>query len=196
MKSYANTTKGKAQAKRMNECRLALGCSTAKDFFSKYSNGLFSYPQYQKYESGERLLCRKASILFAQIFNVNWEWLQKGICSDKKDTQEITPNRIRELRKNKGLTQVELAEILGVTQNAIYKLETGASDLDTKWMKKLSIALEVKPYELLPLEWQPAPISEKEQQILDIVRESEKSQNTPKDKINLYKSSNKETKAG
>lgn len=105
-------------------------------------------------------------------------------------------NRIRELRKNKGLTQVELAEILGVTQTAIYKLETGASDLDTKWMEKLSIALEVKPYELLPLEWQPTPISEKEQQILDIVRESEKLQNVPKDKTNLYKSSNKETKAG
>ena len=105
-------------------------------------------------------------------------------------------NRIRELRKNKGLTQVELAEILGVTQTAIYKLETGASDLDTKWMEKLSIALEVKPYELLPLEWQPTPISEKEQQILDIVRESEKLQNVPKDKTNLYKSSNKETQAG
>ncbi len=109
---------------------------------------------------------------------------------------KIPKNRIRVLRKNKGLTQVELAEILGVTQNAIYKLETGESDLNTKWMEKLSIALDVKPYELLPLEWQPTPISEKEQQILDIVRESEKLQNVPKDKTNLYKSSNKETKTG
>ncbi len=71
----------------------------------------------------------------------------------------MAKNRIRELRKERGLTQVELAKILGVTQNAIYKLETGESDLNTKWMEKLSSALNVKPYELLPIEWQPQPIS-------------------------------------
>lgn len=48
----------------------------------------------------------------------------------------MAKNRIRELRKKRGLTQVELAKLLGVTQTAIYKLETGASDLDMKWMEK------------------------------------------------------------
>ena len=41
---------------------------------------------------------------------------------------DLAKNRIRELRKERGLTQVELAKMLGVTQNAIYKLETGESD--------------------------------------------------------------------
>lgn len=85
----------------------------------------------------------------------------------------MAKNRIRELRKERGLTQVELAKILGVTQNAIYKLETGESDLNTKWMEKLSSALNVKPYELLPIEWQPQPISKEEEQILALFRKKE-----------------------
>lgn len=105
-------------------------------------------------------------------------------------------NRIKELRKKKNLTQKELAKLVGLDYTHIGRIENGDRTLDVEYLEKFATALGVKPYELLPLEWQPAPISEKEQQILDIVRESEKSQNTPKDKTNLYKSSNKETKAG
>lgn len=103
----------------------------------------------------------------------------------------MTENRVRELRKKRGLTQVELAEKLGVTQTAIYKLETGASDLDTKWMKKISDVLGVKPYELLPQEWQPQAITEEEQQILALFRKKTNTQNSStqtEDKTNLYKS--------
>ncbi len=85
MESFANTPQGKAQAKRLVECRLALGCTSAMDFYNRYGKGksqdgkdLFSYPQYQKYESGERLLSQKAAIQFAQIFKKDWEWLQNG----------------------------------------------------------------------------------------------------------------------
>lgn len=103
----------------------------------------------------------------------------------------MSKNRVRELRKKLGLTQVELAEKIGVTQTAIYKLETGASDLDTKWMKKISDALGVKPYELLPKEWQPQEITEEEKQILELFRKKTNIQNSPaqtEDKTNLYKS--------
>jgi len=74
----SNTPEGKAQAKRLVDCRLKLGCTSAKDFYEKYSNGLFSYQQYQKYESGERLLGSKAAMLYSSIFNVDWEWLKNG----------------------------------------------------------------------------------------------------------------------
>lgn len=104
-------------------------------------------------------------------------------------------NRIKELRKKKHLTQKELAKLVGLDYTHIGRIENGDRTLDVEYLEKFAIALGVKPYELLPLEWQPTPISEKEQQILDIVRESEKLQNVPKDKTNLYKSSNKETKA-
>ena len=103
----------------------------------------------------------------------------------------MSKNRVRELRKKLGLTQVELAEKIGVTQTAIYKLETGASDLDTKWMKKISDVLGVKPYELLPKEWQPQEITEEEKQLLELFRKKTNTQNTPtqtEDKTNRYKS--------
>lgn len=103
----------------------------------------------------------------------------------------MVSNRLRELRKKNGLTQVELAERLGVTQTAIYKLETGASDLDTKWMEKLSKILNVRPYELLPKEWQPQEITEEERQLLELFRKKtniEDSTIQTEDKANRYKS--------
>lgn len=102
----------------------------------------------------------------------------------------MADNRIRELRKERGLTQVELAQMLGVTQTAIYKLETGASDLDTKWMKKISQALNVNPCELLPLEWQPPILTPEEKELLALFRKKSVPQNSTtqkQNKANLYK---------
>ena len=76
--NFSNTAEGKAQSKRLVDCRFKLGCPNAKVFFEKYSQGRFSYPQYQKYESGERLLSKKAAILYAGIFDVDWEWLKEN----------------------------------------------------------------------------------------------------------------------
>lgn len=76
--NFSNTAEGKAQSKRLVDCRFKLGCPNAKVFFEKYSQGRFSYPQYQKYESGERLLSKKAAMLYAEIFDVDWEWLKDG----------------------------------------------------------------------------------------------------------------------
>lgn len=77
--NFANTVEGKAQSKKLVDCRLKLGCATAKDFYDKFNNGIFSYSQYQKYESGERLLSKKAAMLYANIFNVDWEWLKGNV---------------------------------------------------------------------------------------------------------------------
>lgn len=82
----------------------------------------------------------------------------------------MADNRIRELRKERGLTQVELAQMLGVSQTAIYKLETGASDLDTRWMKKISQVLNVRPCELLPLDWQSPILTPEEKELLALFR--------------------------
>lgn len=84
--NFSNTPAGKAQAKRLVDRRLALGCNNAKDFYDKYNKGMFSYPQYQKYESGERLLSKKAAILYSSIFNVDWEWLKDG---DKVELEPV-----------------------------------------------------------------------------------------------------------
>lgn len=78
-------------------------------------------------------------------------------------------NSIKEIRKRKGVTQVQLAKILGVSQGAIQMLETGQRGLDLNWMQKIAKALDVEPWELLPKDMQPN-ISPEEQEILRTIR--------------------------
>jgi len=80
-------------------------------------------------------------------------------------------NRIRELRKQRGITQVELAKKLGITQGGIQKLEVGSRNLDIEWMRKISKALDCQPYELLPLDMQPN-ITPEETEILRAIRKA------------------------
>lgn len=84
----SQTLQGKEQSKRLIELRLALGCRSAKEFFDKYSNGRFSYPQYQKYESGERLLSAKSAILYSLIFKCDPDYLRFGKAPAKKQKDD------------------------------------------------------------------------------------------------------------
>ncbi len=99
-------------------------------------------------------------------------------------------NRIKELRKKKHLTQKELASLVGLDYTHIGRIENGERTLDVEYLEKFAKALDVKPYELLPLEWQPQPITKEEEQILALFRKKEQTTPTsPSDKTNLYKSS-------
>lgn len=84
----------------------------------------------------------------------------------------MSNNRLKEIRKLRKMTQVELAEILGVSHSAVQKIESGVVDLDLTWMQKLSVVLDVKPYELLPTEWQPEEITPREREILRMIRKT------------------------
>lgn len=70
-------------------------------------------------------------------------------------------NRLKELRLKSGLTLDELAIRAGTSQPQIFRLERGERDMSLEWIDRLSKALPCRPYELLPLEWQPenAPLS-------------------------------------
>ena len=57
--------------------------------------------------------------------------------SKPEDLQEVG-SKIRFLRKEKKMSQLELAEAIGVTQNTIYLIETGQSEM--KLGKLFSIA--------------------------------------------------------
>lgn len=59
------------------------------------------------------------------------------------------PNRIRELREAKGLSQYELGQLAGTGNQQISRLEMGKRSLTTEWMRRLSAALGCKPWELL-----------------------------------------------
>ncbi|AGF74116.1 putative prophage repressor [Bartonella australis AUST/NH1] len=58
-------------------------------------------------------------------------------------------NIIRKLRKELGLTQVQLAEKVGTTQPQIKRLELSERKLTKEWAEKLALHLGVKPSDLL-----------------------------------------------
>ena len=51
-------------------------------------------------------------------------------------------NKLRQLRKSNGLTQVRLAEIAHVSRSVIARFETGRTELSTKNLTKIANALE------------------------------------------------------
>lgn len=59
------------------------------------------------------------------------------------------PNRIAEIRKQKKLTQQQLADLVGSHWITISKLERGVMRLTFEWMSKLADALGVAPGSLL-----------------------------------------------
>ena len=64
------------------------------------------------------------------------------------DKELVLKNRIKEVRLEKGLSQAELAEMVGVSRNTISSIETGQYSPTAKLALILSLALEKKFEEL------------------------------------------------
>ena len=60
------------------------------------------------------------------------------------DEQLILKNKLKEIRAEKGLSQSELAEMVGVSRNAISSIETGQFSPTAKLALILCIALDKK----------------------------------------------------
>ena len=60
------------------------------------------------------------------------------------DDQLALKNRLKEIRKEKGLSQAALAEIAGVSRNTISSIETGQFCPSAKLALILCIALDMK----------------------------------------------------
>ena len=58
-------------------------------------------------------------------------------------------NRLRQLRKNSGLTQVRLAEKAQVSRSVIARFETGRTELSTRNLSKIANALECSMEEIV-----------------------------------------------
>ncbi len=56
--------------------------------------------------------------------------------------------RLRELRMEQALTQIELAEMTGLARTTIIRLEAGNPRATAPTLRKLARALKVKPVEL------------------------------------------------
>lgn len=60
------------------------------------------------------------------------------------DDKLILKNRLKEIRAEKGLSQAELAELVGVSRNTISSIETGQFSPTAKLALILCIALDRK----------------------------------------------------
>ncbi len=60
------------------------------------------------------------------------------------DDKLILKNRLKEIRAEKGLSQAQLADLVGVSRNTISSIETGQFNPTAKLALVLCIALEKK----------------------------------------------------
>ena len=68
------------------------------------------------------------------------------------DDQRILKNRLKVARAEKGLSQTQLAELVGVSRNTISSIETGQFNPTAKLALVLCIALDRKFEELFYFE--------------------------------------------
>ena len=66
-------------------------------------------------------------------------------------------SRIRDARKNRGLTQLQLAELIGAKNTAISNWEKDINKPDVDTIELLCTALDVHPVYFFPVDTQPQP---------------------------------------
>ena len=62
---------------------------------------------------------------------------------------EVNVQRLRELRRQRALALRELGELSGVSLNTIWRIEAGRQGAHPKTIRRLAVALEVDPAELV-----------------------------------------------
>ena len=82
-------------------------------------------------------------------------------------------SRIKNLRKNKSLSQTELAQLMGLTSSAMSAIETGKNKPTADILIKLSDFFNISTDYLLKGIDTEQTISENEQEILDVLRKDE-----------------------
>ncbi|OYX62716.1 MAG: hypothetical protein B7Y88_13770 [Sphingomonadales bacterium 32-64-17] len=80
------------------------------------------------------------------------------------------PNRIRELRLQRKLSQQALGDRICVSKVTISDLERGKMRLDTDYMRRIARALDVVPADLLPRSDNPDALSAEERDLIERLR--------------------------
>lgn len=86
--------------------------------------------------------------------------------------------KIKEYRKKAGMTQETLADLVGLTQGQINRIENGKTDIGIEQLNRFAKVFNVSFVKLLPEELTPETITPAEQAILDMIRKTKAPDNT------------------
>ena len=102
------------------------------------------YRTLQRWENGESQIKPEKAEKLANFFGVSIAHL---LGYEDNDFEKANQNRLKELRKEKALTQADLAELLEVTKMTISNWENGVSSIKSDRLKKLCEIFDVDvPY--------------------------------------------------
>ena len=102
------------------------------------------YRTLQNWENGESQIKPEKAEKLANFFGVSIAHL---LGYEDNDFEKANQNRLKELRKEKALTQADLAELLEVTKLTISNWENGVSSIKSDRLKKLCEIFDVDvPY--------------------------------------------------
>ena len=90
----------------------------------------------------ERLILRKGSIFIATL----------SILVDMGRDNNQIGQLIKEIRKSRHMSQMKLADLVGVSYQQIQKYEKGASSISVDRLKQISKALETSIFTFFPVE--------------------------------------------
>jgi len=79
-------------------------------------------------------------------------------------------SRIRKYREKKGISQTELAQMLGIKNNRVSNWEQGHNRPDADILTKLCYVLDVSPSELLGVQLTDNELSEQERKVVAAYR--------------------------
>lgn len=82
------------------------------------------------------------------IKNIAYYIVIEEIMDNNTDIKKLLGRRIKELRTKKGLTQEKLAELVGVGERNLSKIECGNNFVTSETLTNILNALEVEPSEL------------------------------------------------
>lgn len=82
-------------------------------------------------------------------------------------------NRIRALRKRAGLSQVDLAEQVGLSQGQLSNLENGDRILSLEWMRRIAKALGCSVADLLDDDDNPERLAGDERTLIEQLRSAD-----------------------
>jgi len=69
---------------------------------------------------------------------------------DEEAFMKLLSERIRQLRIEKGLTQIDVASKMGIDDSSYRKIESGRTNPTSRTLYKLAVALDVSVAELFP----------------------------------------------